>query len=370
MKVGIDARLYGPTHTGIGRYVKNLIDHLLLVDKKTNYVLFGDPNLLSDYLNNPRVKIVRYTPRVYTLTEQVLGPIIFSKEKLDLLHIPHLNAPLGYKGKMIITIHDLIKHYSTGPQTTTLPAWQYFLKHQAYKLVVSQSVNKATSILTPTHYWKKELIETYKLPPDKITVTYEAVDHNLERPKKIDSQVLGKYQLSKPFIVYTGNLYPHKNVDTLVKAVSLFNQTHRLKITLALIFGRSVFTNRFPATANLRPLGFVSDQDMSQLYSQALCLVQPSFIEGFGLTGLEAMAVGLPVISSSASCLPEVYQDAALYFDPYSYKDLSDKLEQLATKKALRENLIKEGYNQVNLFSWKKTAQETFKVYRNTVDVY
>ncbi len=370
MRIGIDARLYGPIHTGIGRYVKNLIDHLLLIDKRNPYVLFGDPLLLADYTTNPQVKIVRYTPRVYTLAEQILGPWVFTREKLDLLHVPHLNAPLAYRGKLVITIHDLIKHYSVGPRTSTLPAWQYALKHLGYKATVARNVSAATAIITPTQYTKSQLIDTFHLAPDKITVTYEAVDHSLVRPKKITPSILNKYQLQKPYIIYTGNLYPHKNVQTLVKAVNLFNQTHRLKLTLALIFGRSVFTDRFTASEYLRPLGFVSDEDMAQIYSQGICLVQPSFIEGFGLTGLEAMAVGLPVISSSASCLPEVYQDAALYFDPYSYKDLSDKLHDLTVNKSLRDNLIKEGYNQVKLYSWKKTAQQTLSVYKNVADVY
>lgn len=363
MTIGIDARLFGPKHTGIGRYVQNLIDNLLVIDKKNSYVLFGDPDLLSVYDNQPRVKIVKLTPRAYSLAEQVVNPFIFKNEKLDLLHVPHFNAPLLYSGKLVITIHDLIKHLSTGKETTTLPAWQYQVKHATYKQVIATNIKKAESVITPTHYWKTELVDHYHVDPAKISVTYEGVDRRLAKSEVDQKTVLSRLEINQPFVVYTGNLYPHKNVETLVKAVDYFNQNHDHQLTLVLICGRSQFNDRVTQKPFVKYLGFVEDADMSAIYQSAICLVQPSFIEGFGLTGLEAMSVGTPVISSSATCLPEVYQDAALYFDPYSFTDLSDKIDQLIKDKPLRETLIKEGYQQVKLYSWHKTAQETLKVY-------
>jgi glycosyltransferase involved in cell wall biosynthesis len=365
MRIGIDARLYGPKHTGIGRYVKNLIDHLLELDHQNMYVLFGNPQDLEIYKQYKNVQIVKFTPRVYTLAEQFLGPFVFSLAKLDLLHVPHINAPIFYFGNLNLTVHDLIKHLSTGKQTTTLPKWQYSLKHLFYRLSVYLNVHKARNIITPTQYWKNELINRYRLNPSKIHVTYEGVDWHFSAADKSDSKkLLKKYNLQKPFVIYTGNLYPHKNVDLLIKAVNHFNSTHDHKLTLALICGRSVFHQRISESEFIKPLGFVPDEDMSDIYSEALALVQPSLIEGFGLTGLEAMAVGLPVVSSNASCLPEVYQDAALYFDPYDYQDLANKLEQIAIDKKLRETLITEGFNQVKLYSWKKMAKETLQVYK------
>lgn len=365
MKIGIDARLFGPRHTGIGRYVQNLIDQLLVIDKKNSYVLFGDLTLLSTYQNHPRVKLVSLTSRAYSLSEQIINPLVFKREKLDLLHVPHFNSPLAYGGKLVLTVHDLIKHYSTGAQTTTLPIWQYHLKHLVYKVSVAQNIKKAQAIITPTHYWKTALIELYRLKPETVYVTYEGVDIRFQKSTLEPKKTLTKYELTQPFVVYTGNLYPHKNVDTLIKAVDYFNQNHDHQLSLAIICGRSQFDKRLPQKEFIKYLGFVPDEDMISLYSQALCLVQPSFIEGFGLTGLEAMSVGTPVISSSATCLPEVYQDAALYFDPYSFVDLSDKINSLIKDKSLRNTLIDEGYKQVKLYSWRKTAQETLKVYES-----
>ncbi len=365
MKIGIDARLFGPRHTGIGRYVKNLIDHLLELDHQNKYVLFGNPADLSDYLKYNNVTLVKFTPRPYTLAEQLIGTVIFSWHRLDLLHVPHFNAPLLYPGKLVVTIHDLIKHLSTGQLTTTLPSWQYWLKHFFYRLTIYLDVHKAKQIIVPTQYWKNELISRYHLNPKKIHVTYEGVDWHFSKADQSDAKkLLTQFSLNKPFIIYTGNLYPHKNVDLLVQAVHSFNKTHDHKLTLALICGRSVFHQRIKESEFIKPLGFVPDEDMSDLYSQAIALVQPSLIEGFGLTGLEAMMVGLPVISSNASCLPEVYQDAALYFDPYDADDLVLKLEQITTDRKLRDTLIVEGLKQVKLYSWKKMAKETLEVYK------
>lgn len=363
MKIGIDARLYGPKHTGIGRYTKNLIKELLKIDQKNNYILFGNPSELLPLAKYPNVNIVGLKTRVYSIKEQIINPIIFNKAKLDLLHVPHFNAPLLYRKKTVITVHDLIKHLSTGPETTTLPSWQYRFKHIAYKFLINNKLASSQSIITPSHYWKNYLTQNLNIPASKITVTYEAVDSKFTRIKKIDPKVIKKYNLKKPFIIYTGNLYPHKNVGTLVKAVKQYNKNNTHKLTLAIIAGRSEFHNKITPSEHINMLGFVEDTDFPQLYAQAISLVQPSLIEGFGLIGLEAMKLGLPVISSNSTCLPEIYGDAALYFDPYSVDDLEEKLTWIIKEDSLRTKLIKEGIKREESFSWRQTAEKTLRVY-------
>jgi len=364
MKIGVDARLYGPKHTGIGRYVRNLVLQLISISPDDQFVIFGDPALLEELTSRPNVTVVRLKTKIYSLAEQVINPSVFSHHQLDLLHVPHFNAPLLYRGKTVLTIHDLIKHLSVGPTTTTLPRWQYKLKHLGYKLVVHHSLKKASAIVTPSHYWKNYLINQLHLDSKKIFVTYEAVDPKLYPPKSPDKSVLKKYQLHKPFLIYTGNLYPHKNVKVLINAVNSFNRHHTTKLTLAIIAGRSAFQKKISSTNHIKPLGFVPDSDFPHLYSQALALVQPSLIEGFGLTGLEAMRLNLPVLSSSATCLPEVYSQAALYFDPYNQSDLEEKISWIVKDQGLRERLISRGKERVAEFSWKQTALDTYEAYQ------
>ena len=160
-------------------------------------------------------------------------------------------------------------------------------------------------------------------------------------------------------IVYTGNLYPHKNIPILIGAVE------RLKINLKIICARSVFEKRLPKSKYVEFLGRLTDQKMIDVYKKSHAFVFPSLIEGFGLPGLEAMAVGLPVIAANASCLPEVYEEAALYFDPHDINDLMSKIKSVLTNNNLRNDLINKGVAQVKKYSWAKMANQTWEIYQN-----
>ncbi len=196
-------------------------------------------------------------------------------------------------------------------------------------------------------------------------VTYEAVDTALKvNPQQDSKKILKKYNLQKPFIVYTGNLYPHKNVNFLINSIETFNKTHKHQLTLAIICARNAFEKNINKNDYVQYLGYVPDKDLAVLYSEGLALVQPSLIEGFGLTGLEAMSAGLPVLSSDATCLPEIYGDAALYFDPYNQASLILRLEQIMGDNEIQEDLRAKGYLRLKRFSWTKTARETIKAYQ------
>lgn len=167
--------------------------------------------------------------------------------------------------------------------------------------------------------------------------------------------------MKNKYLVYTGNLYPHKNISILISACE------KLKINLKIICARSVFESRLPESKYVEYLGRLTDEKMKIVYKNASAFVFPSLIEGFGLPGLEAMAVGLPVIAANASCLPEIYEDAALYFDPYSLDDLVAKIKSVLSDENLRNNLIKKGLTQAKKYSWAKMAQQTWEIYQNVL---
>lgn len=368
MRIGIDARLYGKQHTGIGRYTKNLILNLAKTDKKNTYLIFGAEEIKKDLQGIKNFSYQKLTTPIYSFREQIINPIVFNKAKLDLLHIPHFNAPIFYFGRLVITIHDLIKHLSTGKDSTTHSVGVYWIKQLAYRLAVFLNIKKASVIITPSKFWQDYLVNNYNLNPQTIHVTYEAADKALKiDPKHNARNTLEKYHLNKPFIIYTGNLYPHKNVDFLIKAIKAFNQTHKHQLTLAIVCARSIFEKRLTPANNVQYLGYVSDSDLATLYSQALALVHPSLIEGFGLTGLEAMAVGLPVLSSDATCLPEVYGQAALYFNPHDQTSLLLRLEQIMENSQILKDLKEKGFKRVKDFSWRLTAKKTLKAYNQAV---
>jgi len=356
-KVVIDARFYGISHTGIGRYVENLLKYLTgpatLIVNKTDY----DKPELAKYS-----KIVSHT-HPYSILSQFEIPYLLSKLQPDLFHVPFSSIPVFWPGKVVVTFHDLIKHLSKGPDTTTKNHLFYWIKYCGYQLIDYISAKKASAIITPTKYWQSRIAAKYHLSLAKIYVTYEAVD-----PKFVNSNPITVPNLKKPFLVHTGNLYPHKNLNIVFEAIK------NLPINLYLICARSVFTAR--AELDIKKLGLqekihflgkLSDPAVKYIYQNAIALVFPSKVEGFGLNGLEAMSVGLPVISSNASCLPEVYGQAAIYFDPDDPTDLKKQILRLIKEQKLRTKLIKTGLRQVKKYSWDKMGSQTWKIYQNAL---
>ncbi len=375
MKIGIDARLYGPEHTGLGRYVTNLVDNLLKLDKQNFYVLFVNSKHQGDFQQSIKLKVVLVDIPIYGFLEQLVLPFIFSKEKLDLLHVPHFNAPLLYPGKFVITLHDLIKHASKGPATTTRPHWQHQIIRLAYHLETFIVSLRARAFIVPTEYVKNDIIKHLRIPDSKVFVTYESFDKKIKKtklPVSEANELLNKYDITQPFLVYTGNLYPHKNVDLLMEAVVEHNKKKEVDLCLAISCARSVFYSRAEEKIRqlggekyIKLLGFVDDTELGKLYSLALCLVHPSKMEGFGLTGLEAMGVGLPVVAARSSCLPEVYGSACLYFNPDSLQSLIEAIEKIIKDVDLRVHLSLLGQKQVKKYSWTKMAKQTQNIYQS-----
>ena len=377
MKIVIDARLYGLENAGIGRYLVNLINQIEKIDlpagrhgKKNKYfILLRKKYFQNLKFSNNFQKVLADYPH-YSFQEQIFLPLQLLKLKPELVHFTHFNVPLFWWGKYVVTIHDLIKHESKGTKTTTRLSSVYWLKYIVYLFVVWLTVKKAVKIITPSKFWQEELIKRYVLPKDKIIVTYEGIDeHLLKNQTKVKpEEILKKYKIKKPFVVYTGSLYPHKNVERLAEAVGKLNQN----LKLVIICVRNVFYERFlnkikkmDVGKSVNLVGFVPDEEIGAIYQQAEAFVFPSLWEGFGLPGLEAMGLGLPVLAARASCLPEIYGEAALYFDPHQTDDLVKKIEKIKEDKELREELIRKGYEQVKKYSWEKTAKETLLVYNS-----
>lgn len=374
MKIAIDARMYGLEHAGIGRYVLNLINQIEKKDKENEYFILLRKNYFQKLrFKNPKVKKILTNFSHYSFKEQFLLPCILRKIKPDLVHFPHFNVPIFWFGKYVVTIHDLIKHQSRGMETTTKLAPFYWFKYLAYQLVVFLAVKRALKIITPSQWWKRELVKGYHLKPERIVVTYEGAGEFLDKkPILSGSAVLKKYGVNKPFVIYTGSLYPHKNVIGLVKAIKHLNDIYHLSLYLVVACARDVFLERFKKEIErVKGLdlvvlaGFVPDAELIVLYKEAEAFIMPSLLEGFGLPGLEAMAVGCPVLASNIPVLREVYGGAALYFDPLDPKDIAQKIKLIMEDDKLRQRLKKLGPELAEGYSWQKMARQTLKVYKN-----
>lgn len=306
----------------------------------------------------------------YTLREQVQMPKIIGSCGIDLMHFPHFNVPVSYRGKFIVTIHDLILFRFPTRRASTLSAPVYFLKKKAYHRVINRAVKKSEKIIVVSEHTKNDVLNNFNINPKKIFVTYEGVD-TIERPPTDSPEtILQKYGIMKPYILYVGNAYPHKNLDRLILAFKEVSKKHT-RLNLALAGTEDYFFKRlkkFVAEGNISNVifpGHVEENDLPTIYREARLYIFPSLYEGFGLPPLEAMARNIPVASSNASCLPEILGNAAYFFDPRGISETAEAIERVLTDNQLRKQLIVAGKIQVQKYSWEKMATETMGIYQN-----
>lgn len=365
MHIGIDARMYGSLARGIGRYVQETITHLEKIDTKNTYTIFLYTENFNEYTpKNPNFKKVLAPWRWYTYKEQIHFPKLIAQQNVDLMHFPHFNVPYFYNEPYIVTLHDLILLRDTQERATTLGPIIYRAKKIVYKQILKHALFAAKNIITVTHFGKKDVLDYYNLNAENISVIYEGVSHDKLPSNSVDTSLNLRYNISKPFLVYVGSAYPHKNLELLIQAVDEITKKH--DIELLLVGKKDFFYQRlekeFPRSY-VKYLGFVPDEDLAPILAQAQAYVFPSRYEGFGLPPLDAMINGCPVISSNASCLPEVLGDAALYCDPFSQESIEQAIEKILTQTELKQELVSKGYKQVQKYNWQTSAEQTLNLY-------
>jgi glycosyltransferase involved in cell wall biosynthesis len=384
IRIGIDARFYGPKQKGLGRYVQKLVENLEKVDSSNQYIIFLRKENWPEYQpSNPNFKKVLTDYRWYTLKEQILMPFKIWQTKVDLMHFPHFNLPIFCFKPFVVTIHDLVLKKFPTRRASTLGPFLYWLKNLAYRLVVYSAVKRAKKIIAVSEYTKKDILKYFKVKPEKIEVIYEGVplkaclSDTTPPDEGVESQgtplIDKKYNIRKPYLLYVGNAYPHKNLERLILTFKKLIEDKQMDLQLVLVGGIDYFYQRLKENSSTAPPGkivftdFVSDEELTLLYQNASLYVFPSLGEGFGLPPLEAMAFGLPVISSQATCLPEILGQAALYFDPENIEDMAERIKQVLRNEELQKKLIDQGFKKIQEYSWPKMAQEILKVYK-TVD--
>jgi glycosyltransferase involved in cell wall biosynthesis len=370
MRIGIDARFYGIVGKGLGRYTQKLIEHLEKIDGKNQYFIFLRKENWEDYQpkRNNFTKIMANIPW-YSLREQIFFPKILKKRRLDFVHFPHFNVPYFYKGKFIVTIHDLILFRFPTKKATTLSPFFYFFKRLGYRAVINRAVKRAKTIIAVSNYTKKDILDNFKVDPQKIFVTHEAADTKNHLPDMAHDEILKKYGIMKPYILYVGNAYPHKNLERLVKAFQEAVKKHP-GLNLVMVGKNDYFYQRlskFVRNNNIAHIVFtgeVDDKHLNAIYRESKLYVFPSLYEGFGLPPLEAMHMDVPVICSDSSCLPEILGEAAYYFDPRGVFEISDSIDKVITDIPLRQKLIENGRKQIRKYSWVDLAKKTLEIYQ------
>jgi len=367
-RIGIDGRMYRPGATGIGRYIFEITKKIFEFDTENDYFLFlNEEAFLKFECNNPKVTKIKTDANYYSLSEQTIFLKDLINYNLDLVHFTHFNAPILYNKPFIVTIHDLTLSKFPGQKMNS------FIHRAAYNLTIKTITKKADRIISVSENTKQDIESILGIDGNKIDVIYEGITEKFIKTKdaKVIKNVRDKFMIKGDYILYVGVWRNHKNLVGLIKAFDAFKSKVDKDIKL-LVTGkednihypevRKTIDNCLNKSDIITP-GFVSEDDLVVLYSEANALVNPSFYEGFGFPPLEAMSCETPVVLSDASCHREICGDAALYFDPNNLIDIALNLEKVVYDKKVISILKKNAKERVKIFKWDDAAKKTYQIY-------
>ena len=371
MKIGIDIRVIGKNRTGDEVYFFNLVKNLAATDKENEYRLYTDrdpkddsdsareikklelgPNFKIIFLNSPN----RFWWNLWTL------PKYLKKNPVDIFHTQYI-APfwLPKKIKLVLTIHDISFNFFP----------EYIKKTDLFflRMLIPRSIRRADKIITVSASEQKQIIDFYKIPPEKIDFTYNGVDFEKFSQNYSDKQkeaLRKKYNLPEKFLLYLGTLQPRKNIPVIIEAIKSLN----IKLVLAGNRDARNFDQKIDEAIKKNGLqdkiifpGWIDEKDKPILLQMAECFVFPSLYEGFGIPIIEAMAASLPVVCSDIPVLREIGKNAALFCDPKNSQQFAENISKILDDQSLREKLVRSGIETAQKFTWPKTAEKTLEIY-------
>ena len=356
--ITIDARKINDS--GIGRYIRNLVPLIIEELSEYNFNLLGDIQEMNSFIwtKNDNIRLINCKLKNYSISEQI-NLVKFIPKNTNLYFAPFYNIPIFYSGKIVTTVHD-VAH---------LVRPEYSLLKKIYaKLMLNFVQSKSAFILTVSEFSKNEILKYIKVKnKDKIKVIYNGIGNDWLHASK------GLNPYIKPYLLYVGNIKPHKNLISLLNAFELIKDKipHDL-----VIIGRkegfitgdyNVFQKAIQLEDRISFTGLIDDNMLKQFYSHTDALVFPTLYEGFGLPVIEAMACRCPVIASNIPSLLEIFDNKVLYFDPYNYEDIADKIIKLLSDKELRKSQIAKGFNKVKEFNWSKSAKSICEIFKQAL---
>lgn len=360
--IAIDARLI---NSSTGTYTERLLHYLQQLDATNKYTVIVPTKDLEFWKpTNPNFSVVAGDFADFSFAEQIGFKKMLDAINADVVHFCMPEQPILYSGKKVTTFHDLILLRATGTDKNSLV---FKAKQLVGQLAFRRIAHTSDAIITPTNYVRDDVVKTLGVTKDKVFVTSEAAD-------KHETGKLEPYRHPyKQFIMYVGRQQDHKNIRRLGEAHQKLLHKHP-DLGLLLVGGLNVASQRNKdyfekqGYQNITFTGFLPDAQRDWLYKNAAAYVFPSLMEGFGLPGLEAMNYGTPVVSSNATCLPEVYGDAAHYFDPTNVDDMARAVDDVLSDEKLRTELSTKGLKQVKKYSWEDVAKKTLAVYQRVLD--
>jgi glycosyltransferase involved in cell wall biosynthesis len=367
MHIGIDSRLPFYQLGGISQYILHLIPALAELDQENHYTIFHSRRERRSYLpsapNFRRLDL--WTPCHHRWERWALSTELIA-HKLDVWHSPDFIPPgFGVK-RRIITVHDL--NFIYYPQFLTAESRRYYAGQ------IEWAVQVADHIAADSHATRHDLIQRLQVASNKVTTIHLAANPIYQRSfsaNEVD-KTLRQLNLPRDFILFVGTLEPRKNLPGLIKAYHLLRRQTAVDTPLILVGGRGWIYDEVFATIDelglgldVRHLNGIHNEQLAHLYTAAGLLVTPSFYEGFGLPALEAMHCGCPVIVSNRGSLPEVAGSAGMLLEPDDVESWAAAMARVLTDSALRERMVRDGRDQANQFTWRKTAAATLRLYQS-----
>jgi len=342
--------------SGIGTYISNLMPIIIEKYAEVDFTLLADINSLQEmsWAKASNISLLDVSSPIYSITEQIELVNVIPRDT-TLFWSPHYNIPLLYRGKLLVTIHDVFH--------LAMPQYVHGFHKRLYAKFMFSSVRRMSdAIIFNSDFTANEFIRLVGRPRGSFKTIHLGIDKEWFKLGE------SKCPHPRPYLLFIGNVKPHKNLVQLVKAFSLI--CDKIGHDLVIVGKKEGFIisdNEVEALASclgerVRFTGYVDEVQLRQYYAFADALILPSLYEGFGLPPLEAMACGCPSITSQIASLPEVCGNATLYCDPYNVNDIADKICMLINDSKLRNELTQKGFEHVKQFTWERCANKTISV--------
>jgi len=378
MRIGIEAqRIFRKKRFGMDTVAIELINNLQKVDTYNEYFIFArNGENKSSIAKSNNFHFVEFDSISYIDWEQVKLPKIAKQYNIDVLHCTNNTAPLFCNIPIILTLHDTIFFEKLEIFKSNIPLYQSWGNFYR-RLIVSKTIHKMQKVITVSNFERNLISNKFNLSESQIRCIYNGVGEEFETvySETEKSEFLKQHSISKPFILFLGNLHPRKNMLGVLKAFGEWKSENsynvRLLITNVSEAELVQFSKRNNIVINRSDLilpGYIERRKLPILYSEAEMLLYPSYREGFGIPILEGFASKLPVISSATSSMREVADDAAVLVEPTDYKEIKNAIHTIYSIRNLRENLIIKGLQRVKNFSWEKMAIEYHEQYLKILD--
>jgi glycosyltransferase involved in cell wall biosynthesis len=369
--IAIDAHSVGTGLAGNETYAANLVEALAEVDQENRYTVYVTrPEAFARFNGRwPNVRARRTLPHTPLLRIPITLSAELRRRPVDLLHVQYTSPPLA-PCRVVATVHDL--SFEHLPGTFKRRSWMQL------RMTVRATVRRAAHVIAPSEYTRRDLIETYKLDPERVTAIPLAASPRFRPVTNVTEleRVRARYGITREYVLAVGSIQPRKNLSRLVRAYSgLRRERGRSNLPQLVLVGKKAWLYGETLKAveeegvgdSVVLTGYVSEGDLPALYSGALCFAYPSYYEGFGLPPLEAMSCGTAVLTGDRTSLPEVVGDAGLTADPFDTGAIARALARLIEDAPLRADLGARGLQRASAFDWRDTARMTLQVYRRVM---